>query len=169
MLRWRSAAAAAPAVEHALMTQYLYAAFSLAERPDDTEEHNAARARWRGTLITIARQEMGHLATVQNLLRMIGGPVTLDREDYPFRTDFYPFHFRLEPLSKDSLAKYVVAEMPENDAPDAELRQILQRAEAADVGTPNRVGALYRQIIDLVATLDDDLSPRGPDLTLDPA
>ncbi|MGE5765292.1 MAG: hypothetical protein ACM3ZF_15895 [Mycobacterium leprae] len=70
-------------------------------------------------------------------------------------------------MSKDSLARYVVAEMPENDTPDAETQEILQRADAADVGTPNRVGALYRQIIDLVATLDDDdLCPRGLDLTV---
>ena len=49
---------------------------------------------------------MAHFASVQNLLRFIGGPLNFDREDFPFRTDFYPFPFRLEPLGRASLARY---------------------------------------------------------------
>ncbi len=107
-------------VEHALLTQYLYAAYSLKPAKTAPPDQQAAVRRWRSTLLGIAREEMGHMITVQNLLRLIGGPLNLEREDYPFRSNLYPFHFRLEPLSKASLAKYVVAEMPLlTEAPDA--------------------------------------------------
>lgn len=91
-------------VEHALLVQYLYASWSV---PD-------AHLEWRSKILNIARQEMGHLITVQNILRELGGPLNFEREDYPFRSDFYPFRFKLEPLSISSLAKYVIAEMPED-------------------------------------------------------
>lgn len=87
-------------IEHALMVQYLYAAWSL---PTDS---SADVQRWRGDILQIAREEMAHFASVQNLLRFIGGPLNFDREDFPFRTDFYPFPFRLEPLGRISLARY---------------------------------------------------------------
>ncbi|MBV8510982.1 MAG: hypothetical protein JO289_12530, partial [Xanthobacteraceae bacterium] len=63
-------------IEHALMVQYLYAAYSLA----DTEPAK----RWRETLLAIAREEMGHLLTVQNILTLLGGPFNLDREEFPW-------------------------------------------------------------------------------------
>src|SRR6059058_2028997 len=77
-------------VEHALMAQYLYAAWSLggpqipASRRDEVEQ-------WRRTILQIARQEMAHLLTVQNILLLLGGPPNFEREDYPFRSDLYPF------------------------------------------------------------------------------
>ena len=98
-------------VEHALMVEYLYAGFSLNEaqaRP----EHQSLVREWRQVVMGIAREEMGHLVTVQNLLQLIGAPLTLRREDMPFDNNLQPFTFRLEPLSQASLAKYVVAEMP---------------------------------------------------------
>src|SRR5438105_14568049 len=63
---------AAAEVEHALMVQYLYAAYSLREGftgPGAPSELNS----WRRTLVQIAREEMAHLLTVQNLLHLIGG------------------------------------------------------------------------------------------------
>src|SRR5918998_2799309 len=74
-------------IEHVLMAQYLYAAWSL---PLDGP---AVVQRWRRDILQIAREEMAHFASVQNLLRFIGGPLNFDREDFPFRTDFYPFPF----------------------------------------------------------------------------
>src|ERR1700742_5143365 len=92
-------------IEHALMVQYLYAAYSLR---DDVEQ---AR-RWREILLLIAREEMGHLLTVQNILALLGGPINIDREDYPFHTPFQAFPFQLERLTRGSLACYCYAEMP---------------------------------------------------------
>jgi hypothetical protein len=141
---------AAAEVEHALMVQYLYAAYSLrdhftsADRPPQLDE-------WRSTLIQIAREEMAHLLTVQNLLHLIGGPLSLERADLPAHGAIYPFDMRLEPLTKRSLAKYVYAEMPGTltDVPTlpADIAQIKQLAEEGNGGKPlNHVGWLYARI-----------------------
>ena len=101
---------AAAKVEHALMVQYLYASYSFAE-PDRV-------------LANVAIEEMSHLMTVQNLLRCLGQPPYLGRQDFrpPTQADerLFPFDLRLEPLSHKSLAKYVVAESPTSEAPDIE-------------------------------------------------
>lgn len=39
-------------------------------------------------------------------------PLHFDREEFPIPSDLYPFPFELEPLTKRSLGKYVLAEMP---------------------------------------------------------
>ena len=91
-------------VEHVLMVEYLYAAYSLGG-PQVPVEHRAQVAQWRETILGIAKEEMGHLLTVQNLLRCLGGPLNLDREDYPWDSAFYPFPFRLERLTRNSLAE----------------------------------------------------------------
>jgi rubrerythrin len=54
-------------VEHALMVQYLYAATSIPDEPgpDSVNYHEK--------LMDVVIQEMGHLATVQNLLLLLGG------------------------------------------------------------------------------------------------
>src|SRR6185503_14329270 len=60
----------AAALEQLVMCQYLYAAFSMKDRPEDglTTEQLAATRRWQRELLHIAEQEMLHLALVQNLL-----------------------------------------------------------------------------------------------------
>jgi hypothetical protein len=136
-------------VEHALMVQYLYAAYSLGGASLGGEKHEDAR-HWREVILGIAKEEMGHLITVQNILRLIGGPLHLEREDYPFRSDFYPFYFKLEPATKDSLAKYVVAEAPEDWLTTKEAKPIVERASKADEGRKILpVGTLYGKLIDL--------------------
>ena len=90
------------------------------------DRHESAR-HWREVILGIAKEEMGHLITVQNILRLIGGPLHLEREDYPFRSDFYPFYFKLEPATKDSLAKYVVAEAPAEWLTTKEAAPIVER------------------------------------------
>jgi len=98
-------------LEHVLMVQYLYAGYSLGGH-DVPLEHQNDVSQWREIILGIAKEEMGHLMTIQNLLRCLGGPLNLDREDYPWDSEFYPFPFTLEPLSRESLAKYIVAESP---------------------------------------------------------
>jgi hypothetical protein len=135
-------------IEHCLMVQYLYAAYSLdpLNAPSDLREQVLA---WQHGILDIAREEMGHLVTVQNLLRVIGGPLNFDREDFPFRSEFYPFHFRLEPLCPHSLAKYVVAEMPA-DPQEPDIENIKRDASTGNEGIDvNRVGLLYEKIIEL--------------------
>src|SRR5215475_3838273 len=55
-------------LEHALLIEYLYAAFS------------CETVSLRNTLLLIARQEMGHLITVQNLRLLLGGVPYLGRQ-----------------------------------------------------------------------------------------
>ena len=144
-------------IEHALMVQYLYAAYSLR---DDVEQ---AR-RWRETLLLIAREEMGHLLTVQNILALLGGPINIDRGDYPFHTPFQAFPFQLERLTQGSLACYCYAEMPvglEKDCP-AEYAAIRADAEThvrqqgenfggeVKADEVKHVGELYHQIVKIL-------------------
>jgi len=100
-------------LEHGLMVQYLYAAYSLGGENVPPEDQEKVR-QWQNLILTVAREEMGHLLTVQNLLCFVGGPVSFNREEFPWDTPFYPFPFMLEPLSRESLAAYVFAEMPGN-------------------------------------------------------
>jgi hypothetical protein len=127
---------AAAAVEHGLMVQYLYAgyAFTTPNR----------------LILDVAIEEMSHLMTVQNLLTSIGAPPDLSRQDYGTPTSederLFPFDLLLEPVTNESLAKYVVAESP-SDWPtgiDAALKQRIIDLATQGAGTSiNRVGTLY--------------------------
>jgi hypothetical protein len=98
-------------VEHALMVQYLYAAYSInGDQPD--KERRALVEGWRASILSVAREEMGHLLTVQNLLVLLGSPISFDREMMPWDHEFYPFPFSLEPLSLETLQCFIYAEMP---------------------------------------------------------
>src|SRR5215472_16808322 len=70
-------------VEHALMAQYLYAAYSLDEtfNQGDGSETTQIVDRWKRDLRVIARQEMAHFITVQNLLISLGAEVDVNREN----------------------------------------------------------------------------------------
>jgi hypothetical protein len=109
---------AAAEVEHALLVQYLYAAYSIKDEED--------AGTWRGELVQIAVEEMGHLLTLQNLLLAIGGAPYFDREQASIGeipASGLPFPLRLEAVTPDSLAKYVTAEGPSpNSIPDPDLR-----------------------------------------------
>jgi hypothetical protein len=58
-------------LEHGIMAQYLFAAFSLKQSTaeDLSDAEAAAAQRWRRQILHIAAQEMPHLALVQNLAR----------------------------------------------------------------------------------------------------
>ncbi|HLM01072.1 MAG TPA: ferritin-like domain-containing protein [Pyrinomonadaceae bacterium] len=142
-------------VEHSLMVQYLYAAYSLggSQVPEDKRD---LVEQWRTDIIKIAKEEMGHLASVQNLLHLIGGSLNLEREDFPFRNYLYPFRFKLEPLTKDSLAKYVFAEMPSNLTGD-DIEEIKRRANTSNLNNPvNHVGLLYQALADIFGRKNAD-------------
>jgi len=157
-------------IEHVLLVQYLYGAYSLESTnfrgPQVPANAGQLTASWRNTIVKIAREEMAHLLTEQNLLRFIDGPLNIERQDLPFRSDLYPFVFALEPLSRDSLAKYVAAEMPADpEIPAAELDEILARATGSPGGMPvNRVGIVFDTLVDIFSDPaklpDSDLRPQ---------
>jgi hypothetical protein len=161
-------------IEHALMVQYLYAAYSLtpegfrgAAAPPDA---SALVTGWQRTIVGIAREEMAHFLTIQNLLRFIGGPLNLEREDFPFRAFLYPFPLQLEPVTRTSLAKYVAAEMPASPQQPPELiDEIVGRATGATGGLPiNRVGVLYDTLTEIfedeARLVESDLRPETADV-----
>ncbi|QIG49238.1 hypothetical protein G5V57_16855 [Nordella sp. HKS 07] len=153
-------------IEHGLMVQYLYAAYSLGGPDAATPKRQALIKRWQTSLLKVAKEEMGHLLTVQNILRLVGAPVHFGREDYPWTVPYYPYPFRLERLTRSSLACYVHAEMPPHiaktlkeppelskrfedflETDKAEIaRLIKERAE----GPVHTVAAIYDDIIDII-------------------
>jgi hypothetical protein len=145
-------------IEHALMVQYLYAAYSLrVDRPPAD--------KWRKSLLTIAREEMGHLLTVQNILTLMGGAFNLNRGNYPWDVSFEACPFRLERLSRGSLACYVYAEMspgderkPEFEAikreADGHLKKISENTRTLYDGQVRHVGILYDRVIRILGDRD---------------
>jgi hypothetical protein len=133
-------------IEHALMVQYLYAAYSLKTADDVTDPaqkkvlDEKSATSWPQVLLAIAREEMGHLMTVQNLLLLLRLKPNFEREDFPPPKDLYPFKLHLEPLTRRSLAKYVVAEAA-TDAPG--IQDIVDLATESSGAPINRVGVLY--------------------------
>jgi hypothetical protein len=151
---------AAAEIEHALMVQYLYAAYSVRVSGDNTAELK----KMQDLLFQITREEMGHLATVQNLLHLIGGPLNFNREHSPYASEIYPFRFNLQPLTLDSLAKYVIAESPA-DLPDtfpsedkALLEQLQVDAKRANDGREvQHVGSIFARLKELFQGGDQGL------------
>jgi Ferritin-like len=154
-------------IEHALMVQYLYAAYALdetfAEGRDDAAL--ATITRWKRDIRTVARQEMAHLITVQNLLLALGAEVYLSREnnflDHP---DEYPFPVCFEQLSLRSLAKYVATESPEPDEVSSVrdrkvLLGVLGRVKADLKMKISRVGVVYLTLYWLFLRKDSSAGP----------
>lgn len=151
-------------VEHALMAQYLYAGYSLGGPHLSDPKHQELAQKWRETVLQIAREEMGHLATVENVMTLIGAPLSFERQEYPIPVDLYPFPFDLEPLTKKSLGKYVLAEMPDEQTIEKlglqkEMEEIRKYVGVTDKMAVHRVGLIYDAITKLFTPPDQ---PRDP-------
>jgi hypothetical protein len=121
LLHWLAEAAE---IEHNLLCNYLYAAFSL-RRPGEglSDAEAAAVQRWRKLVSGIAVQEMGHFATVNNLIVALGGRAHLDRPNFPVPAGYHPsgFRLRLTPFDEATLEHFIYLERP-GDAPLADAR-----------------------------------------------
>jgi hypothetical protein len=147
-------------VEHALLVQYLYAAYSLKKGTDSNlnADQQAAVRKWRSTIVEIAKEEMGHLMTVQNLRRALGLGPTFERDDFPILPGLFPFAFHLGPISQKTLAEYVVAESPTDGTTHPALPDII-KAATGQAGMPvNHVGNLYGLLGVIFATSLDDIN-----------
>jgi Ferritin-like len=136
-------------IEHALMLQYLYGAFSLKPEYADIAGNGAPGST---DLIGIAVQEMQHLASVNRLLAALGAAPNLIRQEFPYEPAIYPFEFSLEPLSRKSLAKYIYAEAPSDifgaaaSPKDRALAATVMELLGPGVRV-NHIGSLYDAII----------------------
>lgn len=113
-------------LEHAIMCEYLFAAFTLKQRMDEgvSAEQLAAIDRWRKVVLEVAKQEMLHFALVQNLLTAIGAAPYLARPDLPSPPRHFPPGVRIAliPFSERALRHFLFLERPEGMAledPDA--------------------------------------------------
>jgi CDGSH-type Zn-finger protein/truncated hemoglobin YjbI len=146
-------------LEHGIMAQYLFAAFSLKQSTaeDLSDAEAAAAQRWRRQILHIAAQEMLHLALVQNLLSAIGAAPHLTRPNFPQPAGHYPagVHLALLPFGEQALRHFMFLERPEGMAlHDAEGLAAFDRAvpvvQAGDIVPRGQdfatVGHLYRSI-----------------------
>lgn len=137
---------AAAAIEQALMVQYLYAMYSL-RTDDDREDRKRSLQAWSTGLREIAVEEMEHLMMVEIMLLLLGLPLNFTRSGIPEKLD--PFNFRLEPLTRSSLAKYVITESPpaygekENEALVEVYEEARKLAKSETGMMINHVGILY--------------------------
>src|ERR1700747_2960495 len=120
-------------LEHGIMCQYLYAAFSLKQSTDEglTAEEAAAVQRWRKTISHVATQEMLHLSLVQNLLSAIGCAPHLSRANFPHApgNSAPGAALPLLPFGEQALKHFVCLERPEGmDLDDAEGMAAFGRA-----------------------------------------
>jgi hypothetical protein len=146
-------------LEHMLMLQYLFAAFSLKTDAGEglTEEQLEAVKRWERVISEVAAQEMLHLASASNLLTAIGGAPHFGRPNFPQPAKYYPpgFELALMPFSEQALGSFVFYERPEGmefDAPELQLAsEVVAPLIPGGVVVPHEqefatVGHLYRGI-----------------------
>jgi Ferritin-like len=151
----------AASLEHMIMCQYLFAAFSL--KRDISEGVTAAQLeaikRWERQVSLVATQEMLHLTLVNNLLSSIGSIPYFGRPNFPQYARYYPPEVQLSllPFGRDALQHFLFLERPEGmdlqDAPEFEVLAIPKPSLVIDTGqiVPQTqefatVGHLYRGI-----------------------
>jgi CDGSH-type Zn-finger protein/truncated hemoglobin YjbI len=147
-------------LEHGIMCQYLFAAFSLKEREDEGlgADELEAVTRWRRTISHVATEEMLHLALVHNLLSAVGAAPHLSRPNLPAPAHHYPagVNLTLVPFGEPALRHFMFLERPEGmelkgaEGIDAPVRDAVPlMAERDIVPQPQdfaTVGHLYRSI-----------------------
>jgi len=151
----------AAALEHMIMCEYLFAAFSL--KRDVSEGVTAAQLEaikgWERVVSLVATQEMLHLALVSNLLTAVGSHPFLSHPNFPQRSKYYPpgVQLALLPFGEHALQHFLYLERPEGmdleDAPEFAVLAILKPSltldddqivpQAQDFAT---IGHLYRGI-----------------------
>jgi hypothetical protein len=159
-------------LEHTILCEYLFAAFTMKQRTDEglSAAQLEAVDRWRGVILTVAKQEMLHLTLVQNLLTAIGAAPHLSRPNLPTAAKHFPagVQIALVPFGEKALRHFLFLERPEGLAlEDPEAQVAIERARPLmtdddivpapqEYGT---VGHLYRAIDVGFAWLTSALGP----------
>jgi hypothetical protein len=147
-------------LEHGIMCQYLFAAFSLKQREDEGLADDALEAvlRWRKAVAHVATDEMLHLALVQNLLSAIGSAPHLARPNLPAPARHYPagVNLTLVPFGEPALRHFMFLERPEGmelegaQGIDAPVHEAVPLMATGDIGPQPQdfatIGHLYRSI-----------------------
>ena len=159
-------------LEHTILCEYLFAAFTMKQRVDEglTAGQLEAVDRWRNVILTVAKQEMLHLTLVQNLLTAIGAAPHLSRPNLPTAAKHFPagVQIALVPFGEKALRHFLFLERPEGlalDDPEAQVAIERARPLMTDddiVPAPQEygtVGHLYRAIDVGLAWLTSTLGP----------
>ncbi len=161
-------------LEHGIMCCYLFSAFSIKKDVSEgvTEGQLASISRWRRIIMSVATDEMTHMALVCNLLTAVGGKPHTRRPNLPSSPRAYPPTFKLQliPFGRDSLESFIFLERPEEQQVAAvggseptEMPRSLVRF--TDIFSSERqystVGHLYRGIEDGFEYLTQKHGERG--------
>src|SRR5262245_21334470 len=161
-------------LEHGIMCQYLFAAYSLKQGTDEglSPEELEAVTRWRHTIAHVATEEMLHLALVQNVLSAIGAAPHLTRPNLPAPARHYPagVNLTLVPFGEQALQHFLYLERPEGmvlegaSGIDAPLHEAVPLPAERDIVPQLQdfatIGHLYRSIEHGLARLADKFGER---------
>jgi hypothetical protein len=122
-------------LEHGLMCQYLFAAYTIRRYPYECFDYTWNRRkktwektrvlseaelervrRWAMKVTLIARQEMEHLGLALNLLSSIGGTPSFSRPNMPQKDDYYgaaDIKLTLTTCNLDTIKRFQIFEKPE--------------------------------------------------------
>ena len=107
----------ASTLEHMIMCEYLFAAFSL--KRDESEGLTAPQLEkvrsWEGVVTTVAIQEMTHLALVNNMLVSVGSSPYFLHSNFPQPSRYFSPNIRLAlvPFGEQALKHFLYLERPE--------------------------------------------------------
>jgi hypothetical protein len=162
-------------LEHGLLSEYLYAQFSLKRDVSEgvTSEQLARIHVWEQTIIDVTKQEMLHLALATNILTAVGAAPHFDRPNFPILSRWYPpdVEIALLPFGERALRHFMFLERPEGmrlrDADGFTASDAVSpyRADDTDLtAVPQEwhtVGHLYRGIENGLARLVDKHGEAG--------
>ena len=172
----------AATLEHMVMCEYLFAAFSLKKEVSaglDSEGLEMVK-RWEGVVTTVAVQEMLHLALVNNMLVSIGAGPYFQHPNFPQPSRYFPPNIKLAlmPFGENALRHFLFLERPEgmsiSGVPGFEVLGDLSPKELGASIVPqtqyfSTVGNLYRGVegglTDLVERHGEEGVFLGADLT----
>jgi hypothetical protein len=152
-------------LEHGLLCQYLFAAFSMKRHTSEnvTWPQLELIRGWEAHILRVAREEMAHLGTVSNLLTAIGAAPQFRRPNFPQPARYFPeptpsgarhVEFALEPFSARALDRFIRFEMPEDELDKETI--------APDPIKYVTVGDLYGQIREAFESMDEEELFIGP-------
>ncbi len=150
-------------LEHNLMCTYLYAALSLksGEAEGLTATEAEAVARWRREILSVAIDEMSHLAAVWNITSALGATPRFGRTNFPLDPGYLPAQVvvRLAPFDAAVRLQFIHLERPgESDEPDGDgfaPERLFERGRSVQRLVP--MGLNYATVGEFYATLGNGL------------
>ncbi|HUP97265.1 MAG TPA: ferritin-like protein [Usitatibacter sp.] len=158
-------------IEHNLLCTYLYAAFSLKGAADASLEgrEGAAVESWRRSIMTIAFEEMTHLAIIANLTVAVGGRPHFNRPNLPVPPGYHPSDLvvRLAPFDMDTLDHFIFLERPAGmELPDGRgfVPETPYERSASSAGRLMPHADDYRTVTDFYERVSDALASLARDM-----